>query len=134
MTYIEILELIESAAKKEPVIGTILRTDVYQLNTIPAIDYTAFCSQVKSITQDEYSRRYTMRLYYVDRQPEHPEEVQSAALEVLTNIISRLREDVDIMDGIQFDLFSQSFTDIVAGAYATVTIEVPLIPCIDDIP
>lgn len=133
MTYIELLELIESAAKKEPVIGTLIRSDIYQLNTIPAIEYKAFATTVKDIRQDEYYREYTMYFYYVDRVDSNTEQIQSSALEVLTNIINRLRDDVEIMDDIQFNLFTQAFTDLTAGAFATVIIRIPITPCVDDI-
>ena len=72
-----------------------------------------------------------LNLYYIDRlttDDANETQIQSVAIDVLQNIISTFVDECNagVYNGIvEFHTFIQKFTDLTAGAYATLSFEVP---------
>lgn len=129
MTLEEIIKKIWSIAEKQPNINTIVRTnDIYHLNSNMDVKYAAFCVSQLQHTQQEDFIYFNFNLFYADRlrsDKENQLEIQSHAISVLKNIISLLQDDFDITQ-ITYTPFQQRFESETAGAYATITIAVPI--------
>ena len=131
LTLEQIIKKIWSIAEKQPNINTIVRTnDIYQLNADMDVKYAAFCVSQLQHTQNEDFIYFNFNLFYADRlrsDKGNQLEVQSHAISVLKNIIATLmnKELLDITQ-ITYTPFQQRFESETAGAYATITIAVPI--------
>lgn len=131
MTLLDTIRAIESAAARQPAVNTIVRSDVFKLNAVPDIRYGAFAwtqRQHRGAVENDW-RHLSFALFYVDRltsDQSNREEVQSVAVEVLTNIIAAMEEaGVEAESEYTVDTFNQRFADECAGAFAVVTFAVP---------
>ena len=134
----EIKKLIERIADKQPNIHTIIKSgDIYELNTLGDVQYSAFCLTQQPHTEEDGFRTYNFYFFYVDRLLSNGKNkiaVQSTAIEVLSNIINTLKEeeDLDITNMITYNTFTQRFSSECAGAYCYVSITVPISLCATD--
>lgn len=130
MTLRDTVKIIEALASAEPAVAMIVRNDIFRLNTMPDARYSVFAwtQQQHTVPVSGDLMRYTFNLYYVDRLTEdrgNELEVQSTAVQVLTNILRGLPEKrVYIGGDAAVRTFNQRFADECAGAFATVTLEV----------
>lgn len=125
MTLFEIINKLKDIALSKPNINYAGEGDVYILNSLPNIDYSAFF-----ITQNEHSIdgdtiTYNLNLFYIDRisySEDNTLNIQSDGILQLTNIINTLvfSEDVDVDREINFVPFIQRFADNCSGVYCTV--------------
>lgn len=139
MTLFEIFYLINKVAIANPNINTIVNTgNVYDLNTENyQIKYAGFCVQQGEHTQNGDFITYSFNLFYVDRLTDERRnklEVQSNAITTLQNIINGLMqiELIDVNSEITYQVFTERFTGLCAGAYCTLRVTTDTPYCYDE--
>lgn len=138
MTLKEVFDSLNTIALSQPDINGIVKSgNIYDLNEDRNAKYSVFC-----VTQGTHSydfingfNSFNFILYYVDRlqsDGDNKVEIQSTAIETLKNIIRVFSKenDVDIASA-SFEVFTQSFSSLCAGAYATISIEVDDDNCLE---
>lgn len=132
MTLSDTIRLIEETAAGQPPVKSIIRNDIFRLNSLPDAKYAAFGWTQGNHTTNAESSFYTFRFtfFYIDRLTENKSnelEIQSVGISVLDNIL-RILDDhgaVPVGDW-QYTTFNQRFVDECAGVFVTVGIEVPV--------
>lgn len=129
MTLAGVVSILERVAGMQPAVRMCVRNDVFRLNAFPDARYGAFAWLQGQHQRVGDLQRYSFTLFYVDRLTEdkgNEIEVQSTAIEVLTNVIKRL-EDFGVYTSTAptFTAFNQRFADECAGAFCSVTFEAP---------
>lgn len=132
----KIIYYLVQAAKGQPNLNTVMLHDIYRLNHLPDIRYGAFVIETEQgvNTLPNSLFRFNFVLYYVDRltvDKKNMLDVQSTGIDVLHNILVSLPEEIDLITS-TYRVFDQKFKDDCAGAYATVTLDVPAnYDCVD---
>lgn len=126
MTLFEIINKLKDIALSKPNINYASEGDVYTLNSLPNIDYSAFFITQNEHSIDSNTVTYNLNLFYIDRIADSEDNVlniQSDGILQLTNIINTLvfSEDVDVDGEINFVPFIQRFADNCAGVYCSVS-------------
>lgn len=67
MTYKEVLEGLVECALREPNIKFTGYKDIYELNSVPDINYSVFYITPNTFREEEDSITFSLNLYYVDR-------------------------------------------------------------------
>ena len=96
MTYFELINNLKACALEEPNINFVGSKDIYELNSIPAIEYSVFYITPNTFNVDEDTITYSLNLYYIDRWDETDNnqlEIQSSGILALQNIINRFNTD-----------------------------------------
>ena len=130
MTLRDTIAIIERTAGREPAVASVVRNDVFRLNTLPSVRYGVFAwtQQQHTIPATGDLLRFTFTLYFVDRLTEdkgNELEIQSTAVQVLGNVLRGLAGYGVYQGGdAAIRTFNQRFADECAGAFATVTLEV----------
>ena len=91
MTLYEIVNEFLNIAKQQPNINYTGEGDIYQLNSLPNIDYSVFYVTQTNHSQNENTVSYTLTLYYIDRLLQDASnrlQIQSQGILVLNNIIN----------------------------------------------
>lgn len=127
MTLKQVIERVEAAASAEPCIRSIVRNDVFRLNTIADCKYGVFAwvQRQHSITDGGDIARYSFSFIYVDRlTSDHSNEieVQSTGMSALHGILLRLADVMGVGEE-SFTAFTQRFGDECAGVFCNVTLE-----------
>lgn len=129
MTLKEIFNAFNELALKQPSISEIIKTgNIYTLNEQRNAKYAVFCAvqDVHSLDVENSVMNYRFFLYYVDRlssDKDNKIEVQSTAIETLTNIIKVFANKYDAeVISVDFNPFTDSFDGLCAGAYATINV------------
>ena len=124
MTLYETTMLLNIAASIQPNINGIVESgDVFDLSKEEYQQkYTAFCATQLTHTIGEQFSTFRFRLFYVDRltlDKGNKIEIQSNAVAFFQNLITFLRQNVDIIDLEYGDVvpFTERFTADCAGAY-----------------
>lgn len=128
MNYLTLIQVIKESSLKEPNIKTVIDTDLYQLNTLPNINYSAVVVLPKQVTVLRDYVRVELLIYYIDRIDEtgyNSLYVQNTGIQLLTNIINRVvkENDIETDDTISYIPFIHKFKDNCSGVYASVTFE-----------
>lgn len=141
MTLKEIINALNKIAISQPLVNSVVKTgDIYSINENPDTEYSVFCAvqQTHNLDPELNIMSYNFVLYYVDRltsDKNNKIDVQSTGLQVLTNIVKKFADEYEdvaqLGDNISFEVFTDSFNDLCAGAYATVTILADVYPCIE---
>lgn len=139
MTLKEIFDGLNDIAVSQPDINDIVKSgNIYDLNSEREAKYSVFCATQGTHSYDFTNGYNTFNfiLYYVDRlqsDGDNKIEVQSTAIETLKNIIRTFsnKYDVDITTA-SFEVFTESFSSLCAGAYATISIEVDDENCLEE--
>lgn len=131
MNLYQTIKAVERAAASQPNVQMIVRNDVFRLNEAPDRKYGVFAwlQGEHTGTVQGYIQTFAFTFFYVDRLTEdkgNEVEVQSAACEVLHNILLELSERGFGVNDYRVRTFNQRFTDECAGAFANVSIEVPV--------
>lgn len=126
MTLFETINKLKDIAINKPNINYVGDGDVYTLNSLPNLDYSAFFITQNEHSIDSNTVTYNLNLFYIDRIADSEDNVlniQSDGILQLTNIISTLvfSEDVDVDGEINFVPFIQRFADNCAGVYCSVS-------------
>lgn len=130
MNLLEVIRSIERVAASQPTIHSIVRNDVFRLNSLPDAKYGVFAWLQGEHRTDELSSLfyYSFTFFYVDRltfDKGNEVEIQSVGIETLENILTTL-EAAGLMAGEHtFRTFNQRFSDECAGVYCQLTLEVP---------
>ena len=129
MTLIEIINALNEISIKQPNINQFIKSgNIYDLNSDRNAKFPVFC-----VTQGTHGTNikegyttYNLFLYYVDRlksDETNKLEIQSVALDTLKNIVRILVYKYDIeCETIDFEVFTERFSELCAGAYATISI------------
>ena len=139
MTLMQLIQIIEGVAMRQPNINMIVRNDVFRINSAPSLQYGVFAwtqGQHSGNTQGQNSFSFTF--FYVDRLKEdlsNQIEVQSVGCDTLANIVRTLVEnDIDV-ESYTLQTFNQRFTDDCAGVFCNVTLSVmPTYGCAETYP
>lgn len=129
MTLVEIIQRIEAVAAAQPAIHMIVRNDFTRINGSGTALYAAFGyiqGEHTTETQGNFDT-YRFTLVYADRITEdHANEiqVQSAAIEVLRNIVDTLAAEGIISESMAFTVFTEERADYCAGAMCDVAFQV----------
>lgn len=130
MNLLEVIRSVERVAASQPTIHSIVRNDVFRLNSLPDAKYGVFAWLQGEHRTDELADLfyYSFTFFYVDRltfDKGNEVEIQSVGIETLENILTTL-EAADLMAGEHtFRTFNQRFSDECAGVYCQLTLEVP---------
>ena len=134
MNLYETVEKIKNLANAQPNVNLSYEGDVYRLNEWQDIAYAAVVVSQTEHSDTEDERSYGFNIFYVDRlldDKSNKLEIQSAALEALSNIVTGLRDDFEIDTAI-YHPFTERFDSECAGAYVSVSMTQPLEYCADD--
>ena len=138
MTLKQVIDKFNEIALKQPTISTIIPGgDIYELNKDRNVKYGVFCATQGTHTADldNGNTTYNFFLYYVDRlksDESNKIEIQSTALETLKNILHTFIQETDSeLSKCDFQVFTESFAAVCAGAYATISIIVEDNNCIE---
>ena len=132
MTLTDTIRRIELVAASIPSVSSIVRNDIFRLNSLPDVDYAVFgwtqgthtASVVSSIITFNFTFSYIDRLR-ADKRNEM--EIQSVGIQVLDNIIRTLDENgIYSENTYTFTTFNQRFLDECAGVFTNVALQVPL--------
>lgn len=140
MTYYEIISNLKACALEEPNINFVGSKDIYELNSLPTIEYNVFYITPNTFSVDEDTITYSLNLYFVSRWDETDNnqlEEQSAGMLALQNIINRfnnLYPEVEIAYPLIYTPFYQKFKDITCGMFVRADFQVDntLGTCTDD--
>ena len=131
MTLLQVINAIERVAGGQPTIHSIVRNDVFRLNSIPDAKYGVFAwlqGEHRTELEGDFVS-YAFTFFYVDRltfSRGNEVEIQSVGIETLENILETLEGAGIVAAGDHtFRTFNQRFSDDCAGAYCTLTLEVP---------
>ena len=129
MTYFQLISELKKCALEEPNVGYAGSKDIFELNSLPDIEYSVFYITPNAFTIDEDTIRYSLNLYYVDRWDETDNnqlQIQSAGIVALNNIVNRFNNrfpDTSIGYPLNCQPLYQRFKDMCSGVFVTVTFE-----------
>lgn len=132
MTLSETIRAIESAAAGMPSVASIVRNDIFRLNSLPNAEYAVFgwTQGQHSASVDSSLVTFNFTFFYVDRlraDRRNEIEIQSVGIQVLDNIIRLLESATVYADNpYTFTTFNQRFLDECAGVFANVALSVPI--------
>ena len=132
MTLTELIHTMEVLAAGTPSIKSIVRNDIFRLNSLPDAKYAVFgwTQGQHSASVDSSLLVFNFTLFYIDRLTEsqgNQLEIQSFGIQVLDNIIRSLYEQGITADTpYTFTTFNQRFQDECAGVYTNVALSVPV--------
>lgn len=138
MTLKEVIDSLNNIALSQPDVNDYIKSgNIYDLNSERNAKYSVFCCTQGTHTYDflQGENTFNFILYYVDRlqsDGDNKIEVQSTAIETLKNILRTFshENDVDIQNA-SFEVFTESFSSLCAGAYTTVSIMVEDDNCLE---
>lgn len=134
-----VIDGLNSIAMEQPEINQYIKSgNIYDLNSDRDARFGIFC-----VTQGTHSydfknglNTFNLVLYYVDRlksDQSNKIEIQSTGIEVLKNILRKFSHKFDVDFGnVDFEVFTQSFSEICAGCYATISIQVNDNNCLEN--
>lgn len=129
MTLYEIIDTLKKIALTQPNIRTAMDGDVFDaMNANPSVKYGVFHVTQTTHTEDDQFDNYGLNLFVMDRLEDDDAnrlQIQSTAKQQLSNIINTFCETFDAEhETINYQMFTQRFKDLTAGAWATVTFQV----------
>lgn len=137
MTLLDLIRRLERIIAVQPNIHTVVRNDVYKLNSIPSAKYgvVAWTQGTHQMDYRSGMATYQLYLYYINRNTDRPNtetEIVSFGIQILNNIIFTMRQEDIFIDDVQIQPFTERFADDCAGAYATMNIQVPIDLCFEN--
>ena len=140
MQLIQVVKYLEQIAISSPYIRSTGEGSVYTImNGNPHSKYGVFVISQNQHYRDEYFDHFNFNLFVIDRLIDDLDsnrlQVQSIAKECLTNILLTFKEKFYgvTYNTIRFNVFTEKFVDLCAGAYAQVEIIIPAnLICPDD--
>jgi len=130
MTKLQIIHVLEQAAKAQPCVKWCVEDDIYKLNTRPDAKYGVFGIMEKGSTSVSADMsRHTFTLFYIDRrtfEKGNDTFIFSTGIDAVTNVLRlAARAGVAAAGGWSFTSFTQRFADDCAGVFTDVTFAVP---------
>lgn len=126
MTLREVINRVEMAAAKCPSVNSIVRNDIFRLNTLQNAKYGVFAwlqGQHRENPQGDLIT-YSFTLFYADRllsDKSNELSIQSVGVSTLDNVCALLSEEFEVGE-VALTTFNQRFSDECAGVFCTVTI------------
>jgi hypothetical protein len=132
MTLYQVIKQLERIALTQHNVRYAGDGDLYRdLDSDPSIQYDVFY-----ISQNQHSSvgdfdRYNLNLFFISRQEDteagNALQIQSIGKEVIENVVKIFCEDFDaeVYGTTYWQAFVQRFSDLCAGIYAIITLEVP---------
>lgn len=139
MTLNQVVKEIHRIALAQKNVRYVGQGDLYKdLNSNPALKY-----DVVYLTQNQHQTvegldRYSFNIFYISRLGDFDAtnalQIQSIGKEVIENIVRIFCEqyDADVYGTTYWQPFTQRFSDLTAGIYAQITIEIAADTCIDE--
>lgn len=129
MNLLQTIRAIEATAGAQPPVRSIVRNDVFRLNSLPDALYSVFAwlQGEHRVEVDADLQFFNFTFFYVDRLTfggGNEIEVQSTGIEVLENILNGLTRYGIFAQEHTFRTFNQRFSDLCAGVFCNVTLEV----------
>lgn len=129
MTLQEIITILQDIALAQPNVRSVGEGDIYDsLNAEGTTKYAYFFITQNRHQQTETTDLYNLNVFYIDRLEDDKSnklQIQSIGKEVLGNVFNAFCDDFDAdMGDINYQSFTERFSDMCAGVYATVTFEV----------
>ena len=132
MTLSDTIRAIETIAGGIPSVASIVRNDIFRLNSLPDAEYAVFGwtqgQHTASVSSSLVTFNFTF--FYIDRlraDKKNELEIQSVGIQVLDNIIRTLEaKTVYAENTYTFTTFNQRFLDECAGVFTNVALQVPL--------
>lgn len=137
MTYYDVITELKNCALEEPNINFAGSKDIFNLNSVPDIEYDVFYITPNQHRWDEDITRFSLNLYYISRWDETDDNqllIHSRGMIKLMNIVNRFAgrfPEVGINFPGTFVTFYQKFKDMTAGVYLTLEFTVPSILACD---
>lgn len=129
---LDFIKMMRGIAESQPAINQVVDNNVYKLNELKDIEYSVFAYQQRQHIEEDDFWIYSFQLFYVDRLTQdggNELEVQSLALDILSNIIGTIIEysggEIELYNTPVYQPFTQRFKDETVGAYVTVSFRVP---------
>lgn len=139
MTLKQLIDALNAIAMEQPAIRTALeKGNIYELNSKRDARFGVFCAtqQTHEYNLETAQMDYRFWLYYVDRLKSNESnkiDAQSTAIQVINNILRTLEKEYDVeVSDIVYTPFTESFSEMCAGQYASVTISVDDDGCVMD--
>ena len=129
MNYASLIKYIKDVAINNPLVKQAIDGDIYQINS-KENQYGVFCVTGDVATRNDHTTTYDFTLFYVDRLLEDQSNknvVQTdgiVCIQSVCNFINQNNENINISAPINYQLFTQRFTDQCAGVWATISMEV----------
>lgn len=108
--------------------------DPYLIFNSLNMTYPVFNAALNYIQYQDHTAVLNMSFYYAGKLKNDSSnlyDLQSEGINALWNVLKKMEDGIEL-DGIsyvQITPFQQKFADILAGAWCTVDIEIPLNPC-----
>lgn len=140
MTLYQVIKQLEKIALTQHNVRYAGNGDLYRdLNSNPSIKYDVFYITQNQHESVEEFDRYNLNLFFISRQEDteagNALQIQSIGKEVIENVVKIFNEtfDAEVFGSIYWQPFVQKFSDLTAGVYAIITLEVPKdSTCIDE--
>lgn len=128
MTLFQAIRIIERLAAEQPGIGTVVRNDIFRLNSSPVVQYGAFAwlQGEHQTTAESGLITFNFTFFYVDRltaDKGNEVQVQSTGIDTLDNILRTLPDYGLYPTSYNFRTFNERFSDECAGVFCTVGLE-----------
>ena len=135
----ETIDKFNNIAISQPNVNDYIKSgNIYDLSENRNANFSVFC-----VTQGTHSydfengyNTFNFILYYVDRltsDGNNKIEIQSTAIETLKNIIRTYSKETDVdIATADFEVFTESFAQLCAGAYTTISVIVDDNNCLDE--
>lgn len=126
MSLYDIIQNILDVSKNHNLVREVGEGDIYKYLNSSEHQYPCVFLTVSSINDDLNLRNVNCTLFYVDRLTSDESNkilVQSLGLSVLSDIVERIAGDVDT---VEYTTFTEKFTDLCGGVYASLSIGYPL--------
>lgn len=128
MNIVQLQNYIGKIATTIPVVQSYYNESVYDCWVRHGVKYGSVSFVVQNLRETEHTSNWECMIYYGDRLNEsrtNVSAVQTDAVNVIQSIVSAIKQSDEIMDiqyPVQTIMFEQEFADVLAGAYASVTI------------
>lgn len=128
MTLKETIELLKDIAISKPNIRYANDGNVYDINSIPNIEYGVFYVTQSNTNVYENYVQYNLNIFYIDRLVDGFDnrlQIQSDGIRTIKNIVNTFVDitDDDVSYPLNFTSFNERFCDDCAGVFTTLSIE-----------
>lgn len=129
MTLKEVIDNIIYVAKSQPNIKTVKEGNVYDLDSMPDVEYKVVYLTQSQHRFDNQQNTYNFTLFYIDRLTDdsgNKIDIHSDGIVTINNILNGLQDcyDMEVETPVSVTTFNQRFVDDCAGVFASVSIVV----------
>lgn len=135
----DVIQLIQDYGNDSNIVRLVVPNDIFRLNTMPDARYPAigWTQRQHRVDMAAGLQYFSFAIFYVDRLMEskiNEVGIQSTGVNILTDLLRFMEDNGAYTYGdVTFTTFNQRFTDECAGAYVSVTFQVPVDTlCVDE--